>query len=671
MAQSLDEMVEELTCSICLSLFSTPVTIPCGHNFCSQCLELCWKESSYTCPQCRYPFPSKPELKKNTLLSNLVSMAQAAQGEVDTIDQELQEMKMDEEPEEEEEEERVREEGVLCDSCMKNPAAKTCLTCMASFCQNHLLPHLESPAFSDHQLSQPLGDLQQRKCPEHNKLMDHYCWDHSKCICCFCALNHKKCQIYTLEEGKKKKELFYTELLRSLNQKMEKANNTSEDVNYEQRKEMENAKKKKELLEAEFEEIKALIEAERVKAMAKVEEEEKKLQNKFNFTKNVLSKKKKEFESMSSKVNSLLQEQDDLQFLKRATKMTDTASKEPYKPKIVFDEKLLQQIYNNAKSLKKAVKSKIANPEEAPEQRPPRTPEPGPWPEPAEFTKWKPSPQKSEDSFEKPYQKKEPLEWRPPRMPELGLLPEPVQFNNWKPPFTPKPFEEKIKKRPKKNKPTPLGNNPPNAAESHLPDAKPQRAPRPAAAALPDSREQLLKYAEILFVDARTAHKKITMQDNFTKMMVSDVPLGYPDDPLRFVSCSQVLGRQGFSSGIHYWEVEKEEGNFSGFGVAYQSIPRIGTESRLGRNKVSWCIEWCNGKLQAWHDDKQTDLTTPHTNKYGVLLNIDNSYVAFYCIGKKFSQIYKFNARFTEQVYPAFWMFSSKTVLSLCQSYHL
>ncbi|XP_077316804.1 E3 ubiquitin/ISG15 ligase TRIM25 isoform X3 [Lithobates pipiens] len=627
MAQSLDEMVEELTCSICLSLFSTPVTIPCGHNFCSQCLELCWKENSYTCPQCRYPFPSKPELKKNTLLSNLVSMAQAAQGEVGTADQEQQEVKSDEEPEEEEEE-RVREETVLCDSCMKNPAAKTCLTCMASFCQDHLLPHLESPAFSDHQLSQPLRDLQQRKCPEHNKLMDHYCWEHSRCICCFCVLNHKKCQTYTLEEGKKKKELFYTELLRSLNQKMEKVTNTSEDVNYEQRKVMENAKKKKELLEGEFEEIKALIEDERVKAMAKIEEEEKKLQSKFNFTKKVLSKKKKEFESMSSKIDNLLQEQDDLQFLKRVTKMTDTVSKEPYKPKIVFDEKLLQQIYNNAKSLKQTVKYKIANPEEAPE-------------------------------------------WRPPRTPELGPNPEPVEFNKWKPPFTPKPFEDKTKKRQKKSKPTPFGNVPPTAAEPHPPDAKPQRAPRPAAAAVLDSRDQLLKYAEVLFVDARTAHKKIAMQDNFTKMMVSDVPLNYPDDPLRFVSCSQVLGRHGFSSGIHYWEVEKEVGNFSGFGVAYQSIARIGTESRLGRNKVSWCIEWCNGKLQAWHDDKQTDLTTPNTNKYGVLLNIDDGYVAFYCIGKKFSQIYKFNARFTQLVFPAFWMFSSKTVLSLCQSYHL
>ncbi|XP_018430109.1 PREDICTED: E3 ubiquitin/ISG15 ligase TRIM25-like [Nanorana parkeri] len=618
MAQSLEEMIEELTCSICLSLFSTPVTIPCGHNFCSQCLELSWKES-YTCPQCRFSFSTKPELRKNTLLSNLVSMAQAAQGDEVTGDQEQQEEKSNEEPEEEEEE-LVREQTVMCDSCRKNPASRTCLTCMASFCQDHLLPHLENPTFSDHQLSLPLGDLQQRKCMEHNKLMDHYCWDHGKCICCYCALNHKPCQTYTLEEGKKKKELLYINLLRSLDQKIERAGNTAEDVCYEQRKATESVKKKKELLEAEFEEIKSLIEEEQRNARSKIEEEEKKLSNKFNFTHNVLSKKKNEFESMRNKVQSLLQEQDDLQFLKRATKLKDATSKDPYKPKIDFDEKLLNSMYKNAASLRDMIKYKLTHGEETPEMKSKRTPEP------------------EQDRT--------------------------LAYIEWKLPFTKKTNEDGHEKPNKKNK---QGGTP--ASDPHPPDAKPRRAPRSTSVAPPDSREQLLKYAERLAANFHTAHKKVFISERFTKMGVSETPQNYPDNPHRFVSCSQVLCHQAFRGGIHYWEVEKEGGNFSGFGVAYQSIARFGTESRLGRNKVSWCIEWCNGKLQAWHDDKQTDLTTPNASKYGVLLNCDDGYVAFFCVGKKCSQIYKFNARFTEPVYPAFWMFSSKTVLTLCQSY--
>ncbi|KAM9296626.1 E3 ubiquitin/ISG15 ligase TRIM25 [Gastrophryne carolinensis] len=604
MAQSLEEMAEELTCSICLSLFTAPVTISCGHNFCLHCLELTWQEEeldTYNCPQCRFTFPSKPELRKNTLLSNLVNLTKAAQGQEGSSDQEEEEEdggKTDDELEPGGEEVGAT---VMCDSCRKSPADKTCLTCMAAFCSIHLLPHLESPAFTDHQLTLPLQDLQKRKCPQHNKLLDHYCWEHSQCICCYCALGHKSCQTYTLEEGKKKKEQHYTAVLRSLNQKVDKATSTMEEIQYDQRKVMEKTKQKKELLEAEFEEIKALIDEEWQKAMAKIEAEEKKVNQSFSYTQNVLSKKKREFEFVRGKVQSLLQEQDDLQFLRRATKLRDTTSKEPFKPHIGFDEKLLQNIYKKTSTLKETFKSVLNHPEATPE----------------------------------------------PKMP-------------WK-----------------------------KAPEAE--PAKPKRAPRPAPP--PDSREQLLmcklcgdisrmcgycadtnsKYlpadAEKLLLDPNTAHKKILMSNGFTKMAISDTPQNYRDNPRRFVNCSQVLGSFGFSGGLHYWEVEKEGGNFSGFGVAYQSIPRRGNESRLGRNKVSWCLEWCNGKLQAWHDDKQTDLTTPNTSKFGVLLNYNEDYLAFYCLGKKTSVIYKFRATFTEAVFPAFWMFSSNTVLTLSQSY--
>uniref|UniRef100_A0A665UP58 RING-type domain-containing protein n=1 Tax=Echeneis naucrates TaxID=173247 RepID=A0A665UP58_ECHNA len=68
---SLLGLEEELTCSICLSTFQCPVTIPCGHNFCQDCLLATWRDT-YSCPQCRTHFPTKPELKKNTVLSTVV-----------------------------------------------------------------------------------------------------------------------------------------------------------------------------------------------------------------------------------------------------------------------------------------------------------------------------------------------------------------------------------------------------------------------------------------------------------------------------------------------------------------------------------------------------------------------------------------------------------------------
>ncbi|XP_070600160.1 E3 ubiquitin-protein ligase TRIM39-like isoform X2 [Erythrolamprus reginae] len=56
---SLQGLLEEATCSICLEYFQDPVLIPeCGHNFCWVCLTRSWgtSESEASCPQCRQTF---------------------------------------------------------------------------------------------------------------------------------------------------------------------------------------------------------------------------------------------------------------------------------------------------------------------------------------------------------------------------------------------------------------------------------------------------------------------------------------------------------------------------------------------------------------------------------------------------------------------------------------
>ncbi|KAL8213170.1 UNVERIFIED_CONTAM: hypothetical protein K2H54_061101 [Gekko kuhli] len=51
-----ERLQEETTCSICLDLFTEPVTLGCGHHFCQACIIQCWGESPAAgalCPQCR------------------------------------------------------------------------------------------------------------------------------------------------------------------------------------------------------------------------------------------------------------------------------------------------------------------------------------------------------------------------------------------------------------------------------------------------------------------------------------------------------------------------------------------------------------------------------------------------------------------------------------------
>ncbi|XP_066279074.1 tripartite motif-containing protein 3-like [Branchiostoma lanceolatum] len=51
-----DQIREELSCSICLELFTRPKMLPCQHTFCQNCLDNhAGREKSFKCPNCRLP----------------------------------------------------------------------------------------------------------------------------------------------------------------------------------------------------------------------------------------------------------------------------------------------------------------------------------------------------------------------------------------------------------------------------------------------------------------------------------------------------------------------------------------------------------------------------------------------------------------------------------------
>lgn len=64
---------EILSCPICLDLLTDPVTVPCGHNYCMDCIKVYWDSEGgkpgYVCPQCRRTFARRPKLLKNTTLA--------------------------------------------------------------------------------------------------------------------------------------------------------------------------------------------------------------------------------------------------------------------------------------------------------------------------------------------------------------------------------------------------------------------------------------------------------------------------------------------------------------------------------------------------------------------------------------------------------------------------
>ncbi|KAL7977558.1 hypothetical protein Chor_009507 [Crotalus horridus] len=77
---------EDLRCSICLELFSDPVMLECGHNYCQGCITRFWAEIPInheetippplpTCPECRREIPGG-KYTPNRVLGQLACKAQ-------------------------------------------------------------------------------------------------------------------------------------------------------------------------------------------------------------------------------------------------------------------------------------------------------------------------------------------------------------------------------------------------------------------------------------------------------------------------------------------------------------------------------------------------------------------------------------------------------------------
>uniref|UniRef100_A0A3Q2PLX5 Bloodthirsty-related gene family, member 1 n=1 Tax=Fundulus heteroclitus TaxID=8078 RepID=A0A3Q2PLX5_FUNHE len=69
---------DQFTCSICLEMFNNPVSTPCGHSFCQDCLCSYWNgrgrgqgSKSYQCPLCKESFDKRPELHINRTLKEI------------------------------------------------------------------------------------------------------------------------------------------------------------------------------------------------------------------------------------------------------------------------------------------------------------------------------------------------------------------------------------------------------------------------------------------------------------------------------------------------------------------------------------------------------------------------------------------------------------------------
>uniref|UniRef100_A0A673BA93 Uncharacterized protein n=1 Tax=Sphaeramia orbicularis TaxID=375764 RepID=A0A673BA93_9TELE len=165
---------DHFLCSICLDVFTDPVSTPCGHNFCHNCIAEHWRVNvPHKCPMCQDVFHSRPQLKTNTFICEMPRGPTA---------------------------------DVNCDVCSepKLKALKSCLDCLTSYCQTHLEPHRTVSGLKRHQLINPVENLEDRMCRKHDKPLELFCKPDQTCICLLCTvLDHKNHDVVPLKEERK------------------------------------------------------------------------------------------------------------------------------------------------------------------------------------------------------------------------------------------------------------------------------------------------------------------------------------------------------------------------------------------------------------------------------------------------------------------------------------
>uniref|UniRef100_A0A3Q0SET4 RING-type domain-containing protein n=1 Tax=Amphilophus citrinellus TaxID=61819 RepID=A0A3Q0SET4_AMPCI len=174
-----EQLAYELSCPICLQLYSDPVALPCGHNYCQACIS---KSTDSTekggkilprCPECRKEYPGTDTLQINfklrSIIENYRASAPLLNMQAETVDSQME---------------------IFCDHCIdeQSPAVKTCLKCEVSLCSRHFQKHHEKELFRTHTVVEPTKELGVKNCATHRRPLEYFCSKDLTSLCTVCIV---------------------------------------------------------------------------------------------------------------------------------------------------------------------------------------------------------------------------------------------------------------------------------------------------------------------------------------------------------------------------------------------------------------------------------------------------------------------------------------------------
>nr|XP_034963721.1 E3 ubiquitin-protein ligase TRIM39-like [Zootoca vivipara] len=167
-------------------------------------------------------------------------------------------------------------------------------------------------------------------------------------------------------------------------------------------------------------------------------------------------------------------------------------------------------------------------------------------------------------------------------------------------------------------------------------------------------------------LDPDTAHPCLILSEDRKSVRLEEEVQDLPDNPERFNCWPFVLGREGFTAGRHFWEVNVESGDVWTMGVARKSVMRKGYFSVRDEGGI-WAVGKFVGKFWAHTSTGYSLLSLrEEPRRIRVTLDYEGGHVSFYDADSG-SKLYTFSgASFSgETLLPIFYLDDIETHLSI------
>ena len=297
----LDNLHDEVSCSVCMCTFTDPKQLPCLHSFCLHCLKGIQRTSGVrgkiTCPECRGQFQisgngTPSELPANFRINSLLDVL--AIKECSTV-------------------------NVKCRNCERSAQTSYCFQCCSFWCEECIVGHNIIRENKDHR-TLALKDFQDQdikavlerpafcqKKHHENKELEFFCKDCKVAICNPCAVTlHEGHGKMPLQEATDERKTQINSMIRSLKDKVVEKQREVEQFNQKSIAFQSKVTEVKSQVQSCVDQIIAIIEARKQDVFDAVDNQAKKSLESLSQEKEEVEKQLKRTESAIEQTETLL-----------------------------------------------------------------------------------------------------------------------------------------------------------------------------------------------------------------------------------------------------------------------------------------------------------------------------------------------------------------------------